>query len=89
MKPPRPLSAIERMDLATRTLAKWKAQGLAPRVQWEPITCIVSAAGVPLPHPPGCLMECLWILRDERPDESVADAVNRRMAEQRGSGGVA
>ena len=91
MKPPRPPSAIERMELAMRTLTKWKSQGLAPRVRWEPFAQIVSAAGVPLPHPPGCLVECLWVLRWERPEESIADAVNRAMAEaqRRGPGGAA
>ena len=89
MKPLRPPSAIERMDLATRTLATWKSKGLAPRIQWQPFACIVSAAGVSLPHPPGCLLECLWVLRWERPDEDLASAINRRMAEQRGPGGAA
>ena len=78
----RSLPAVQRMEAAMRTLATWKAQGLAPRIEWEPHVQIVSAAGAPLQHPAGCLMECLFVLRDEHPyqDDGVADSVNRRLA---------
>jgi hypothetical protein len=89
--------AVQRMELAMRTPARMKVQGLAPRIRWEPTVQIVSGAGEPLQHPAGCLLECVFILRDEHPyqGESVADTVTRRMNEalahtpRRGPGGVA
>lgn len=81
-------NAFGRLAAARSILAAWKAKGLAPRVQWEPIVQIVSGAGEPLQHPAGCLVEMLWILRDERPSESVADSVNRHMMAG-GPGGAA
>lgn len=54
------------MESAADFLAKLRSCGLDP-TPWgggsPPVWLIDSNDGLPLPHPPGLLMEILWLLR--------------------------
>lgn len=78
------LPGIQRMALAEAALRQWQSAGLVPRIVWSPHVEIQSLDGRTLPHPIGCLLELLWLLKED----GATDWIGQRLP-TRSSGGVA